>query len=216
MRNLLIFGYMRGLSGVAFKARCLALMTEFGLEGEERKKVGEYSDGMRQRLALLRCVLHEPKVLILDEPTEGMDPVGVRFVRAFLYQQSRVQGRTVILSSHLLGEIEETCDSILLLRKGQVQLHEATSRLLSRLDLDYTLSVSDPKSALAALREKAYAEARIVGTQIRLSCRREMVARLVAALTSQGIEVYDVARTTSGLEALFQGDATCSATCLGS
>jgi len=98
---------------------------EFALEScgltsaESRRRIGTYSLGMRQRLALALAILPEPELLILDEPMNGLDPEGIHWMRSFLRDFTQAGG-TVFLSSHLLGEMEKIADSVVLVGKGQI------------------------------------------------------------------------------------------------
>lgn len=97
-----------------------ALLAEAGLPGGARSPIGSYSRGMRQRLGIARALVNEPQVLFLDEPTLGLDPGGQRQVLALVRRIARERGATVLLSTHLLAEVEETCSRVLILNRGRV------------------------------------------------------------------------------------------------
>src|SRR5690606_837519 len=96
-----------------------------GLEKHIRAKVGSYSHGMRQRLALAQALLPEPQVLLLDEPTDGLDPEGIKWFRDFILGLRAERGMTVLFNSHLLAEVEQMCDRVTILREGRL-VHEGT------------------------------------------------------------------------------------------
>src|SRR5262249_19779381 len=99
-------------------ARCL--LAEVGLEERRHLPVGGYSRGMRQRLGIARALVNEPSVVFLDEPTLGLDPAGQRQVLALIHRIARERGATVLLSTHLLAEVEEVCSRVLILSHGRV------------------------------------------------------------------------------------------------
>jgi ABC-2 type transport system ATP-binding protein len=93
-----------------------------GLSGEARKRAGRFSLGQSRRLGLATALLGDPEVLVLDEPINGLDPGGIRWMRQFL-RDSAAQGRTVLLSSHLMGELAETADDVVVIDKGRIVIH---------------------------------------------------------------------------------------------
>lgn len=101
--------------------RASSLLTRLGLHGWEHKKVGTYSKGMLQRLGIAQALMCDPKLLILDEPTDGVDPVGRREIRDLL-AELRQEGRAVFLNSHLLSELEMVCDRVAIMVKGEVTM----------------------------------------------------------------------------------------------
>jgi ABC-2 type transport system ATP-binding protein len=100
------------------KGRILEMVDICGLEGEKHKKIGELSKGYRQRVGLAQALIHDPKVLILDEPTTGLDPNQIVEIRELIRKIGRE--KTVILSSHILAEVEATCDRIMIISKGKI------------------------------------------------------------------------------------------------
>ena len=111
---------LASMSGVREKAPLHEAIEIVGLTGAIHKKVGQYSHGMRQRLALAQALCPRPELLLLDEPTDGLDPVGIIETRDLLTRLNRELGLTIVLSSHLLGEIEHLCDRIAILRQGHL------------------------------------------------------------------------------------------------
>ncbi len=101
--------------------RASSLLTRLGLSGWEHKKVGTYSKGMLQRLGIAQALMNNPKLLVLDEPTDGVDPVGRREIRDLL-AELREEGRAVFLNSHLLSELEMVCDRVAIMVKGKVTM----------------------------------------------------------------------------------------------
>ncbi len=110
------------------RARASSLLTRLGLAGWENKKVHSYSKGMLQRLGIAQALMNNPKLLILDEPTDGVDPVGRREIRDLL-AELRDEGRAVFLNSHLLSELEMVCDRVAIMVKGLVTMQGTTDSL---------------------------------------------------------------------------------------
>ncbi len=116
---LSFFGELYGLPAAACRARAARLLEQFGMRDALRKRLGEYSKGMRQKLALIRAMLHDPPVLLLDEPTSAMDPESARLVRDAI-AGLRSEKRTVILCTHNLTEAELLSDHIAVIRRGRI------------------------------------------------------------------------------------------------
>ncbi|MEU8210951.1 ATP-binding cassette domain-containing protein [Micromonospora sp. NPDC049044] len=103
-------------------SRADEVLEAVGLTGDARKRAGRFSLGMSRRLGLATALLGDPAVLVLDEPVNGLDPAGIRWIRGFL-RDSAEQGRTVLLSSHLMGELAEIADDVVVIHKGRVVTH---------------------------------------------------------------------------------------------
>ena len=113
------FGELYGLSPAVRRARAAQLLDRFGMREATGKRLGEYSKGMRQKLALIRAMLHDPPVLLLDEPTSAMDPQSARLVRDAI-AQLRSERRAIILCTHNLPEAEQLADHIAIIRRGEI------------------------------------------------------------------------------------------------
>lgn len=170
-----------------------------GLEGRIRDKVKTYSLGMRQRLGVAQAILHRPKLLILDEPTNGLDPQGIRELRDYLRHLSRTEGTTIFVSSHLLSEMELMCDSVAIIQNGKlIGLKDIGKEKLTPDAARISFEVDDPD------RAKAIAGAgRIDGRTLTLDLNREDTAVLNARLAAAGIKVYSIHRSVRTLEDQF-------------
>ena len=113
------YGALQGLPKHDRRRRAAELLDLLGLAGRDRLRIRGYSKGMRQRLALAQALLHRPRVLFLDEPTDGVDPVGRKQIRELLLAE-RDRGTTIFINSHLLGEVEQLCDRVAILRRGTI------------------------------------------------------------------------------------------------
>jgi ABC-2 type transport system ATP-binding protein len=119
-----------------------------GLQGRADDKVGGYSQGMRQRLGLAASLLRDPKLLVLDEPTNGLDPGGIRDMRD-LIKELAGRGMTIFLSSHLLAEVEELCTRVSVIRSGRIVYEGALADLHASSEPRYRLRTSDQAAARA-------------------------------------------------------------------
>jgi ABC-2 type transport system ATP-binding protein len=127
--NLVLFGVTAGVPEGPLRERADALVERVGLADARRRRVGDFSTGMRQRLAIALAMLHEPPLLILDEPTNGLDPAGVAEVRAMIGSLAG-DGTTIFLSTHVLTEVEQVCDRVAILDHGRIVAQTTTAELL--------------------------------------------------------------------------------------
>ena len=190
---------LAGYSG-RFDERAAREVVELvGLTKRVRSKVGSYSHGMRQRLALAQALLPEPQVLLLDEPTDGLDPEGIKWFRDFILDLRRDRGMTVLFNSHLLAEVEQMCDRVTILRDGRL-VHEGSLDDLREEAPVYEVNLEPWDQA------KAFLE--LNGAQI-LSAGRIALppdsdpAVVVAALVGCGIRVSAFAPVRRSLEDLY-------------
>jgi ABC-2 type transport system ATP-binding protein len=138
---LYFYGRLSGLSESAIKKRAQPLLELVGLAGRHREQVRKYSKGMRQRLGLAQAMLHEPEVLILDEPTDGLDPLGRSQIRD-LIERLRADGRSVFLNSHILQEVELVCDRVAIMAHGKIRAIGAIDELIERYSKQNQLVVT--------------------------------------------------------------------------
>src|SRR5271155_3456596 len=124
------------------------------LDGAAGRRVKGYSLGMRQRLGLAAALLGDPELLILDEPANGLDPEGVRWLRDFLRRLAS-EGRTVLISSHVLAEVAQTADRVLIINGGQLVLSSSLTELTARAGGAVRVRSGDPQRLTTALRDKA-------------------------------------------------------------
>jgi ABC-2 type transport system ATP-binding protein len=118
-----------GLSGADAKTEIERVLETVSMKGNEKKKSGTYSKGMLQRIGLGAAILGQPKLLILDEPVSGLDPIGIRDVRKII-EEVKNRGVTVVLNSHLLSEVEKTCTSAGILYKGKLLVKDAIQSIV--------------------------------------------------------------------------------------
>ena len=113
------FGRLRGMSKEQIEQRKEELFTYFQINEYKNKKIEELSTGMKQKLAIAVCIIHDPELIIFDEPTNGLDPSGIKWFRKFIRQQADL-GKTVLLSSHILSEVQMVTDDVVLIHHGQI------------------------------------------------------------------------------------------------
>jgi len=189
-------------------ARIGELLTAVDLADRRRSRVNELSRGMQQKLGLARALLHDPEILVMDEPTAGLDPAGISQVRALIREQKR-QGKTVFLSSHILSEIEQTADRVAIIARGRLvqlgSMSEIRARLLpkARFTLEFEGDGAKIRRSLATLPAVALIEAR--GAELLLTTTgegdpRSAISRAVAAA---GGTVLSLAREDLTLEQAF-------------
>lgn len=127
--------------------RAHEVLTYLDLEDARYRKLEEYSTGMKQRLKLAQALVHDPPVLLLDEPTSGMDPAGRDAMLRLLLCLGRDHGKSILLSTHLLGDIEKVCDSVVILHEGKVRCQGGVAELCRRRHDRYRLQIQGPQEA---------------------------------------------------------------------
>lgn len=167
-------------------------------------KVGGYSYGMRQRLGVAASLLREPRLLVLDEPANGLDPAGIRDMRA-LVKRLAGSGLTVLLSSHHMDEVEEICDNVTIMRRGAVAFHGTIAELRSMApDPGHLLDTTDDERALAiAADHPAVTVLRDPDAALVVTGARHAVSTYVAALVRADVDLLGFTAVQTPLEALF-------------
>ena len=184
------------------RARIDALLERVGLAERGGHKVQTYSLGMKQRLGIAATLLTDPEVIVLDEPTNGLDPAGTVEVRNLITQLGQ-DGQTIFLSSHLLNEIEQVCTDVAIVQRGELKLQGKVRDLLGR-STGFLIEAAPPDRALAILRAfpELNAQPREGGT-IEVSAEAAAVPALVRALVSADVDVFGVHARRNTLEQLF-------------
>jgi len=168
-------------------------------------KVGGYSHGMRQRLGIAASLLREPRLLLLDEPTTGLDPAGMRDMRE-LVKRLASQGITILLSSHILAEVEELCNSVAIVRKGRIVYEGALAELLRGAGGGYRLDVDEPERARTLLlNQPGITAVALAEGEVRFQGEPDAVAAASIALGRAGIGIRALVPHTATLEELFLG-----------
>ncbi|MHA6824163.1 ABC transporter ATP-binding protein [Ralstonia pseudosolanacearum] len=218
--NLALYDNLNGLETLRFFARlkgapmgdCEALLARVGLLGAAAKPVRAYSKGMRQRLGFAQALLGAPRVLFLDEPTNGLDPAAIHDFYAMLQRLSE-QGVTILITSHILAELQQRIDRLAIMADGRLLALGSVASLRERADLPLTLMLRVESGSRAAFRQHL-APLRAHGVEIEdgpaeqdltLRCRHAAKMQVLATLQSLGGRLLDLQIREASLEDLFFG-----------
>jgi ABC-2 type transport system ATP-binding protein len=201
-QTLSIFGRMSGMETADIRRRSSELLEQVGLGQWGDMRVKKFSKGMTQRLGLICALIHSPNVLLLDEPTDGVDPVGRREIRDLLRAEAS-HGTAVLLNSHLLSEIELTCDRVAVLRKGKVAVAGRIADLTRKGEQYKMIASPMDDSLLAAFRESGAAVERVNGHVILSVDGVQHLNALVDKLRAGGGMLSELSPVRSTLEDVF-------------
>jgi ABC-2 type transport system ATP-binding protein len=181
------------------------VLERVGLSARSEDKVHTYSMGMRQRLGLARCLLSDPQLLILDEPTNGLDPGGMQEFRGLVREFVEEEGRTVFISSHLLDEVQKMCDAVAIVDCGRVIEQGAVADLVNADDAVVVIGVDRPQVALGVLRGMlGTGDVYLLGGELHVAVSdRAHAAAINRVLVDAGLHVWRLARAESSLEERF-------------
>jgi ABC-2 type transport system ATP-binding protein len=200
-RNLRL---LADLDGGAAPSRIDEVLDVVELRDRAKDRVGGYSHGMRQRLGIAASLLREPKLLLLDEPTTGLDPAGMRDMRE-LVKRLAGEGITILLSSHILAEVEELCNRVAIIRKGRIIYEGLLHDLLASAGGGYRLSTTEPEHARTVLLTHGIDGVQLVDGELRFQADEDVVAAVTIALGQAGIGISALVPQTATLEELFLG-----------
>ncbi len=185
----------------ADSARCDEVLARVGMTEAADRRVGGYSLGMRQRLGLATALLGDPSVLVLDEAANGLDPSGIKWLRGFL-RTFADHGGTVLLSSHMLSEVEQTVDDVVVISRGTLR-HQSTLDELRSLAQPGVVLKSPRADALADFASKRFADAATVESAGKVRILGATAAQVGAAAFADGLEIHGLADTGENLEDVF-------------
>ncbi|MCK1991018.1 ABC transporter ATP-binding protein [Peribacillus muralis] len=195
--NLLHFARMLPDVG---KQRITEVVELVGLQARIHDKVKTYSLGMRQRLGIAQAMLNSPKLLILDEPTNGLDPAGIREMRQFIRKLAEEEGMSVLVSSHLLGEIQQLCDRVAIIKSGEIIQTDTVESLLATQER-ILWRVEPLQKGVEILG--GFTEVIVDHTYIITAYDELETPEWNAALNRAGVKVHEMNRKLPGLEELF-------------
>lgn len=171
-----------------------------GLENRIKDKVSKYSLGMRQRLGIAQAILHKPNLLILDEPTNGLDPEGIKQVRELIVKLSKEEKMAVMISSHNLSEIENVCNRICIIKNGVVVEESNLEDLKKEIsNNEYIMEVDKPN----AIKEIIQKNVQINNNKVTIEAEREEIPEIVNKLVENKIKLYSITENTLSLEDAF-------------
>ncbi len=200
--NLWVMAQMSG--GGISPEQIQAVLTQVGLAARAHSKVQTFSMGMKQRLGLAAALVHNPQLLILDEPTNGLDPAGMLEMRQLISQLAAQEGKTIILSSHLLYEVEQICDRVLIMRRGEMIANGRVSDLLAHGG-HIEIKIDQADEAVKVLHPIAW----INGVQLRddglilVDAPGERAAEITAVLAHKQLYLHGLKVTERSLESYF-------------
>ena len=199
-------GILAKLRGEHRKDSILNALKTVGLENEPQKRFSAYSVGMKQRLGIAAAVMHEPELLILDEPINGLDPVGIAVIRDYLDRLRTERGVSIMLSSHILSEIEQLADIVGVIHKGELLEEVSMEELHARTRQYVEFIVSDSnKMCLLLSEELKLRDFSVLDNHaIRLYTDFELRPRINALLVNNGIDVFKMALGEDKLEDYFR------------
>lgn len=191
-KNLELFSRVSG--GPTSRKEIHKMLDFVGLKGRERDKVSGFSHGMKQRLGIAQTLIHNPELIILDEPTTGLDPQGIIDIRNLILQLRNEHRKTVLLSSHILSEIEIIANRMVIINKGKSIIEGEVAQLLNAQELVATLEVDDAEKAvrfIAAEVPDAKVNAQ-AGNTLQVSIDREAIPGMVQRMANAGVKVYSL------------------------
>ncbi|QHZ48539.1 ABC transporter ATP-binding protein [Bacillus sp. NSP9.1] len=180
------------------RERLAEVAARVGLEAAIDDKVRTYSLGMKQRLGIAQAILHRPKLLILDEPTNGLDPAGMKDFREHLRELAQAEGTAILFATHLLKEVEDLCDRVVILQKGKIK-SEVGLRNTDEKQEKALFEVEPQQKALQWLTEHGF-EARSEKGRLAVKVAKAQIPAVNQKLVENGIDVYSIAPFKHSLE----------------
>ena len=206
-----MYKYMSGIDNLKLHARIRNIdekrinevLEMVGLKDRAKDKVGKYSLGMKQRLGLALTLLHNPKVLILDEPTNGLDPAGIKQLRDILKKISHEENVAVFVSSHILTEMQQMCDRVAVLDNGKiVKIEQITNSEEEKIET-IELRLKNKEKAIKILKEKFEVDAKVEKNNLLVTIQTERVPEVVKELAIEDVGVKAVIPREHNLEEIF-------------
>ncbi len=210
--TLLHFGRLQGITRDQLQERTDSLLETVGLKDWTKVKIKRFSKGMLQRLGLAQALLSDPEILFLDEPTDGVDPVGRKEIRDIL-KSLKAQGKTIFLNSHMLSEVEEISDRVTILNKGEVLRTGTIKEITAQGGYDITLQESPTDALLQSVKSITDA-IQVSGLTLTVDrSDKQTVNAIVDRIREQGFHIESMGARKSKLEDYFiklvkEGEAT--------
>jgi ABC-2 type transport system ATP-binding protein len=208
-QNLDFFAQVYGLAKEKRRARILEMLDKVSLSAYEKKPVGTFSKGMKQRLSLARALIHEPRVLFLDEPTSNLDPEGTVYIRNLILRLSREEGITIYINSHDLDEVERICTRIVIMKRGNIMLQGVIADLLrsnKQTTLEVKLEENESFPELEnLLSSSSYVSHFKIEKEVAFIELNDDSSRLLLfnALTQNSIPITEITQIKNSLEDLY-------------
>jgi len=191
-KNLEILGKLSGVQELS--KRIDEVLDMVGLLSRAESKVKTYSQGMKERLGIAQTLLHKPELIILDEPTNGLDPQGQKEIRELVISLTHDLGITILISSHILYEIEQIANRMIIINKGKSLVEGKVKDLLKEREQQVVVDVSENKKAFQIMKESAWAEKLRMKDDGRIATRitREQTPVFIRYMMDKGIDVYSI------------------------
>lgn len=209
-----LYSYMTGMENLKFFASLYPNVTRekiddvvklVGMEKRINDKVRTYSLGMKQRIGIAQALLHDPKLLILDEPTNGLDPNGIRDIRKFLISLARKKHIAILISSHILSEMEQLCDTVAIIDGGKIlqirTLEQIKRGLQDTQKVCITCDYPNFAGKLVIMQYKI--KVTLAGKTIMFSVSDDKIPEITAMLIKEGVSIFGVNTITKSLEEVF-------------
>ena len=209
--NLSIYADLYGIPRADVRQRILDLLTEFDLADRANERVGGYSKGMKQRLALARALLHKPELIFLDEATSGLDPIAAHHVNDLIVRMARRESHTVFMCTHNLVEAQKICDRVAVLEHGHLVAlgtpAELTRQYIHRLDVEIEVAEEQIATTLGILRSLPDlvlgVPSKPNGSLVVTINQRESIPDVLACLVQNHIRVYSLSSQDANLEQVY-------------
>ena len=210
--NLVYVARLNGIAENVVLDRAIEMMKMVGLENAMHKKAGTYSRGMKQRLGLAEVLIKQPEIIILDEPTNGIDPSGVKEFLALIRQLSRQQNITVLLSSHHLNQVQQVCDRVGIFVDGKLLANDHIARLSHQVSGEaqvLTISFANPQLLTEMHKQELLKTTGVTAVQssansIEITCVPGLTPGFVRFFVAQGFDITGVQQKEFGLEEIYQ------------
>lgn len=205
-QQVLLHARFLGLPPAAARRSADRWLERVGLASKASSKVKDYSLGMRRRLGLACSLVASPRIVILDEPTNGLDPQGIADLRGYLQSLSLNEGLTIFLSSHILGEVEQLCTRVGILHHGRIQVEGAVKDLTGRGVPKHrvrAVPMSKAKKVLEAAGGQGTVKVELADDSLVAELTPQDVPRRVRELLAAGVELYEVSPRIESLESVF-------------
>jgi len=197
--NLKIFGKLKK----ATKEDVLSCLDKVGLEDQSQRKVKEFSQGMKKRLGLANALLGRPKLLVLDEPTNSLDPKGARKILDLIRELSTKEKLSVIISSNLLHDVETVCERVVLIDKGRMLFSKPVKELVKTEKDIFDIKVKPQEKALQYLKSEKGIKTELIGECLRVYLERISSGEMNRLLVNKGFEVQEISPVHISLQEFF-------------
>lgn len=215
IENPELYSYMSGMDNLKYFASLYSnisidkineVVSLMGMQNRINDKVKNYSLGMKQRVGIAQALLHDPKLLILDEPTNGLDPNGIKEMRILLRKLAKEKGIAILISSHILSEMELICDRVGIIDNGMIVENKTIDELQHSINskLQIAIKVDYPNYAGKILYD-SYKNSPVfcVGNRVVIEATEKDIPNITALLTKKGISIYGISSVTKNLEEIF-------------